>query len=200
MTEYASALLSQIPCMRMKEVGSRRTLTEQPNLRGIIYNTVKFCDYYSFEYAELAGRTNLPVLKIETDYTSVTEGQLVTRLEAFAEEFAQRTDTLSSENAVRTSSSSEPEKETDGAPFEEFFVGVDSGSTTTISWHSTEPEKSALQLSCVPAQRPRCSGKSARRNQAPARVLPKNGPKCQFRGPGHGTWHFGPHLRNRLRA
>ena len=56
-----------------------------PNLKGVIYHSVKFCDYYSFEYAAIRRSSALPVLKIETDFTAQSEGQLDTRLMAFSE-------------------------------------------------------------------------------------------------------------------
>ena len=34
-------------------------------LRGLFINTVKFCDFYSFEYAEIKNHTDVPLLKIE---------------------------------------------------------------------------------------------------------------------------------------
>ena len=90
MRSYAEALLHQIPCMRMASIGGRRQLTEDPALIGIIYNTVRFCDYYEFEFAGLRKRVTVPMLKIETDYTSQTRGQLRTRLEAFGEQMKVR--------------------------------------------------------------------------------------------------------------
>ena len=82
---YTEALLSQIPCTRMKDISARETLFMNRNLAGIVYHTVKFCDYYSFEYADIRRKTALPMLKIESDYTSQSAGQLDTRLKAFAE-------------------------------------------------------------------------------------------------------------------
>ncbi len=84
---YAGALLSQIPCMRMTDTSGRRTLLENPHIRGILYHTVKFCDYYGFEYADLQKQARLPMLKLETDGTSGAEEQLRTRVQAFAENF-----------------------------------------------------------------------------------------------------------------
>lgn len=66
--------------MRMYDNSSREKLTS--STAGIIYHTMKFCDYYSFEYMSLKNKTNVPLLKIETDCTSQSEGQLSTRLEA----------------------------------------------------------------------------------------------------------------------
>jgi len=80
---YAEQLLSQIPCMRMADCSARVRLLEDGNLKGIIYHTVKFCDFYGFEYSSLP-RT-LPVVKLETDFTPASAGQLKTRLQAFFE-------------------------------------------------------------------------------------------------------------------
>lgn len=57
---YAGALLRQTPCMRMTDIAARRTLYENEHIRGIVYNTVKFCDYYGFEYAELKAKSRIP--------------------------------------------------------------------------------------------------------------------------------------------
>ncbi len=46
---YAAELLGQTPCMRMMDNSGRKRLYNDPNLKGIIYHTVKFCDFYSFE-------------------------------------------------------------------------------------------------------------------------------------------------------
>lgn len=111
---YAGELLHQIPCMRMMDNSGRKQLYNDPSLRGIIYHTVKFCDFYSFEYAEIKQHTSVPLLKIESDYTVQSSGQLMTRLEAFAESI-------------------------DPAQFDRkeikmgkgYFAGIDSGSTST---------------------------------------------------------------------
>ncbi|HHU29259.1 MAG TPA: 2-hydroxyglutaryl-CoA dehydratase [Firmicutes bacterium] len=111
---YAGALLRLIPCMRMTNVAGRRVLWENENLRGIIYHTVKFCDYYGFDYARLKKETNLPVLKLESDYTPQALGQFSTRLEAFMESLAPKRGTI-------------PKKATG----KKLYAGIDSGSTTT---------------------------------------------------------------------
>ena len=111
---YAGELLSQLPCMRMIDNAGRKNLYQDPSLCGIIYHTVKFCDFYSFEYAEIKNHTDLPLLKIESDYTVQSSGQLSTRLEAFAE-------------SLKIS-------ETDGGMTmagKGYFAGIDSGSTST---------------------------------------------------------------------
>ncbi len=80
---YGRVLLGQFPCMRMEDNGERRR--QDPAVRGIIYHTMKFCDYYSFEYAALKDKTQVPLLKIETDGTRQSRGQLATRIAAFGE-------------------------------------------------------------------------------------------------------------------
>ena len=112
---YAGALLGQVPCMRMEEVGRRRALWEREGLRGILYHTVKFCDYYPFEYEHLKRETGLPILKLESDFTPQSAGQLSTRLGAFAEQLGL-----------------DPRPAASKAPGgSRLAVGIDSGSTTT---------------------------------------------------------------------
>lgn len=113
---YAYALLRMVPCMRMTDVSGRRVLFENPHLVGIIYNTVKFCDFYSFDYANLKDATALPILKIESDYMPMAAGQLSTRLEAFSESLGLST---------------KPSRERATNMQGKYFAGIDSGSTTT---------------------------------------------------------------------
>lgn len=116
--EYAHSLLAQVPCMRMADISSRKALTMHPNIKGIIYHTVKFCDYYSFEYENLRRESALPMLKIETDFTPLSSGQLSTRLEAFCEGFEVK--------------NQKGNKKTDFAPVSDsLYAGIDSGSTST---------------------------------------------------------------------
>lgn len=116
---YAGALLRMIPCMRMTSVAGRKELTNHPHLKGIIYNTVKFCDFYSFDYAALKRETDIPILKIESDYMPQPSGQLSTRLEAFSE-------SLLPESFHRRTPMNETTSKTGG-----LYAGIDSGSTTT---------------------------------------------------------------------
>lgn len=112
--EYAHALLAQVPCMRMADISSRKALTIHPNIKGIIYHTVKFCDYYSFEYENLRRESTLPMLKIETDFTPLSSGQLSTRLEAFCEGFEVKN-----------------QKGNKKPVSDSLYAGIDSGSTST---------------------------------------------------------------------
>jgi predicted CoA-substrate-specific enzyme activase len=87
---YARMLLGQVPCFRMDDTAGRRQLYADPGLAGIIYHTIKFCDFYGFEYARLKSSLDVPLLKVETDYTKQSAGQLSTRIEAFAEALGAR--------------------------------------------------------------------------------------------------------------
>ena len=108
---YAQALLEQVPCMRMTDVSERKAPDERT--AGVIYHTMKFCDYYGFEYAGLPARTSVPILKIETDGTRQSEGQLATRLDAFAESLH-----MEKQKAAINGTGT-------------YAAGVDSGSTST---------------------------------------------------------------------
>lgn len=82
---YAGELLAQTPCMRMEDVTGRKRLFSDPDLAGVVYHTIKFCDFYSFEYSRIKDDLDVPMLKIETDFTLQSSGQILTRLEAFGE-------------------------------------------------------------------------------------------------------------------
>ena len=121
---YADALLGQMPCFRMNNSTRRRALYLDPNLKGIFYHTIKFCDYYGFEYASIKKEIKVPLLKIETDFTSQSAGQLLTRIQAFSE-------------TVEGSEDGNPEKEISEEAREKmktgvyYTAGIDSGSTST---------------------------------------------------------------------
>ena len=114
MVWYAGELLHQLPCMRMMDHAGRKQLYQDPSLKGIIYHTVKFCDFYSFEYADIKNHTDLPILKIESDYTVQSSGQLSTRLEAFAESLNIQQETKREKTMGKG-----------------HYAGIDSGSTST---------------------------------------------------------------------
>lgn len=115
-TEYARALLSQVPCRRMSDPTGRRALFEDPNLRGVIYHSMKFCDFYGPEFMQVKDQVSVPVLKVESDFTLQSKEQLRTRVEAFAETIAGR----SKGNGMEKTNA-------EGA----FVAGIDSGSTST---------------------------------------------------------------------
>lgn len=113
MLKYAKALFAQTPCMRMQDIRSREALLESENCIGIIYSTIKFCDYYDFEFSKLK-KLKTPIIRIETDFTNQSYGQLLTRLEGFSETISKPDNT-------------KKEKIMNG----KYFIGIDSGSTST---------------------------------------------------------------------
>ncbi|MBT3304455.1 3-hydroxyacyl-ACP dehydratase [Candidatus Woesearchaeota archaeon] len=109
---YVAQLFNSFPCLRMADVSKRYESLEknQELIDGVIYHTVKFCDFYNFEYMKIKN-IKKPILKIETDYTEKSEGQLKTRLHAFMESLNGETKMITKEK--------------------EFTLGIDSGSTST---------------------------------------------------------------------
>ena len=107
---YAKSLLNQeAPCMRMWFNGERTTVHTKP--AGTIYHTIKFCDYYSFDYYQEKKNNQVKMLKIETESIPQSSGQLLTRLEAFKEE-------LGMDKSLNTIKNG-------------FVLGIDIGSTST---------------------------------------------------------------------
>ena len=105
---YAKALLTQErPCMRMQfedESPSDESV-------GTVFHSMKFCDYYSFKYKDLRTQ-DIKLLKIETDSTPQSSGQLRTRIDAFAESLGIA---KQMENNIKV----------------KYVAGVDSGSAST---------------------------------------------------------------------
>lgn len=127
MRAYAKALLMQIPCMRMEDISGRTRLLRKKGLRAIVYHSVRFCDYYSAEYAQICRHSDLPVLKIESDYTLQSEGQLSTRLQAFAESLQAKAKESTGAAPIAERSASSRRADVTG----KIYMGIDSGSTTT---------------------------------------------------------------------
>ncbi len=121
---YADALLTQMPCFRMNTSTRRNQLYLDPALKGIIYHTIKFCDYYGFEYASIKKNIKVPLLKIETDFTSQSAGQLLTRIQAFSETIEGSEDM----DPGKGISKEAKEKMKSGIYY---VAGIDSGSTST---------------------------------------------------------------------
>ena len=121
---YADALLGQMPCFRMNNSTRRNQLYLDPYLKGIIYHTIKFCEYYGFEYASIKKNINVPLLKIETDFTSQSAGQLLTRIQAFSET-VEGSDDMDAAKGI----SEEARKKMAAGIY--YVAGIDSGSTST---------------------------------------------------------------------
>lgn len=122
LSSYSSALLNQIPCMRMMKATNRENYVNGflNRLDGIIYHTVKFCDSYSFEYAHLKETSSIPLLMVETDATKQCAGQIRTRIEAFIEALSiAKCGDLKSNKPIKRKGDSM------------YLLGIDSGSTST---------------------------------------------------------------------
>ena len=102
----------------------RNQLFLDPALKGVIYHTIKFCDYYGFEYAAIKRDLHIPLLKIETDFTSQSAGQLLTRIQAFSETM----EGLAASESGKKFSREAKEKMESGIYY---VAGIDSGSTST---------------------------------------------------------------------
>ena len=108
---YSYSLLNQQnSCVRM--LFDNKQINE--NTKGLICHTIKFCDYWGFHFKDINASLKIPILKLETDYSSQSQGQLSTRLSAFFEILNKKT------------------KETKAISQDIFYViGIDSGSTST---------------------------------------------------------------------
>ena len=106
------------PCMRMLDSSTGRQEKKNPPL-GTIFHTIKFCDYYSFRYLN-EKNSGAPLVKIETDSSLQSGGQLLTRLEAFREELDMKT---GKDIAMHI------QKKSGDGPV--YTAGIDSGSTST---------------------------------------------------------------------
>ena len=122
LTQYAYDVLTQLPCARMRDISPRKDFFDRalPQVDGLVYHTVQFCDMYSYEYSDLKRTSSAPILALETDCTAQSRGQMLTRLEAFLESIgASQTEHLESQKGSPMSTAAT------------FVVGLDSGSTST---------------------------------------------------------------------
>ena len=122
LTQYAHDVLTQLPCARMRDISPRKDFFDRalPQVDGLIYHTVQFCDMYSYEYSDLKRTSPVPILALETDCTAQSHGQMLTRLEAFLESIgASQKEHLASQKGSPMSKTAT------------FVVGLDSGSTST---------------------------------------------------------------------
>lgn len=130
--DYIRDLLSKLPCLHMTDISERNDFLnrEKEKLDGIIYHTVKFCDIYSYEYADLKENFDVPVLKVETDYTKQCEGQIKTRVEAFIESLNANRGT--GDNVEKDIEDSLKNKDAElNSQNIKYVMGIDSGSTST---------------------------------------------------------------------
>ena len=132
LAQYAHDVLTQLPCARMRDISPRKSFFDQvlPQVDGLVYHTVQFCDMYSYEYSDLKRTSPASILALETDCTAQSRGQMLTRLEAFLESIgASQTERLASQKGSPMSTAAT------------FVVGLDSGSTSTNAVVMNEARK-----------------------------------------------------------
>ena len=132
LAQYAHDVLTQLPCARMRDISPRKGFFDSalPQVDGLVYHTVQFCDMYSYEYSDLKRTSPAPILALETDCTAQSRGQMLTRLEAFLESIgASQTEHLASQKGSPMSAAAT------------FVVGLDSGSTSTNAVVMNEARK-----------------------------------------------------------
>ena len=132
LAQYAHGVLTQLPCARMRNISPRKAFFDQvlPQVDGLVYHAVQFCDMYSYEYSDLKWTSPAPILALETDCTAQSRGQMLTRLEAFLESIgASQTEHLASQKGSPMSTAAT------------FVVGLDSGSTSTNAVVMNEARK-----------------------------------------------------------
>ncbi len=87
----AQSYLRRVPCSRMlrfpERFGALRKLAKERGAQGIIYHSLKFCDFYHYERVLLQRELaeEVPVLFLETEYRPGGMEQLRTRIQAFLE-------------------------------------------------------------------------------------------------------------------
>ena len=122
LAQYAHDVLTQLPCARMRDISPRKAFFDHvlPQIDGLVFHTVQFCDMYSYEYSDLKRTSPAPILALETDCTAQSHGQMLTRLEAFLESIG-----VSQKEHLASQKGSPMSKTAT------FVVGLDSGSTST---------------------------------------------------------------------
>ena len=132
LAQYVHDVLTQLPCARMRDISPRKGFFDHvlPQVDGLVYHTVQFCDMYSYEYSDLKRTSPAPILALETDCTAQSRGQMLTRLEAFLESIgASQTEHLANLKGSPMSTAAT------------FVVGLDSGSTSTNAVVMNEARK-----------------------------------------------------------
>lgn len=89
----AKHYLETCQCSRMMEKGKERieycsNIAEEYNAEGIVFETMKFCDLWGYEgltYVDGIKEHNIPIVRIEREYSLTGEGQFRTRIQAFVE-------------------------------------------------------------------------------------------------------------------
>jgi predicted CoA-substrate-specific enzyme activase len=128
---YSRLFLDKNKCPRTNDNEYKEQLKKrirEEGITGLIINTLKFCDFWPFDYRYFKENLDLPILLIEHEFTASYEGQIMTRLEAFFEGIrAKFCDPPSPNPTPRV------RRESEGVTMtrKDYFVGIDSGSHAT---------------------------------------------------------------------
>ncbi|MEW6545367.1 MAG: 2-hydroxyacyl-CoA dehydratase family protein [Bacillota bacterium] len=87
--QLARAYLERPPCPRMELPEERlaylEELARRRGAQGIVFLALKFCDNLGYDFPWISRGSSLPVLFLEAEYRASASGQLLTRVQAFAE-------------------------------------------------------------------------------------------------------------------
>lgn len=120
LAEYARLFIEKNSCPRTNSDEYRKKILrtiEERGLSGIIVNAFKFCDFQPFDYKFFKEELgpDFPIMLMEHDLGTGTEGQIMTRIDAFLENISK----ISKSKTRRAAASGR------------FYVGIDSGSHAT---------------------------------------------------------------------
>ena len=104
-TVYEVGTVSKIHEYRKdyRETGDVDAIAKEYKADGLIYQQIKFCDYWGYERASafhvMKEKYGYPVLSIDRPYAVGTSGQLRTRIQAFVESLEIRKSTRAGNNS-----------------------------------------------------------------------------------------------------
>ncbi len=98
----ASYYMNTCQCPRMMENGKSRIeyskkLIEEYKVEGIVFDTIKFCDLWGYEsltYIKAMKKYDMPIVRIDREYSLTGEGQIRTRIQAFLESITNKKENL----------------------------------------------------------------------------------------------------------
>ncbi len=128
---YSRMFLEKNSCPRTNDYEYKEKLKKrikEEKIKGLIINTLKFCDFWPFDHKYFKENLDLPVLLIEHELTANYEGQIMTRLEAFFEGIRAKFCEPPHPNPPPRGGR---EREGVTATRKDYFVGIDCGSHAT---------------------------------------------------------------------
>lgn len=133
--KYASEFLKKNSCPRTNDFDYKVQLKkriENEGIKGLVVNAIKFCDFHHFDYRYFKENLVIPTLIIEHELDANSEGQIMTRLDAFFESILSVI-TGSAKQSRGAGGIASPAKDRWRARNDKngYFVGIDSGSHAT---------------------------------------------------------------------